>query len=90
MNLRTFAHRFTKSLILFNRFRARPYRFRGASVAPGPERLVSVVDCTGCAELVSASADPRSTLPATCPICGRPTTEAIREYFLVTKRRESA
>lgn len=82
INLRTFAHRFTHSLILFNRFRARPYRFRGA--------VISVVDCPGCADLLSASVDPLATLPATCPNCGRPTNEAIRELFLVTKKRESA
>lgn len=68
----------------------RLYLVLNLSVAPGPNRRIAVVDCPGCEDFISSYANPRKGSPATCPNCGRPKSEAVREFFLVTKKRESA
>lgn len=53
-------------------------------VKPKPRR-VSAAECEGCRAFVLA--EPRAIIPKRCPNCGRPAGEAVREFWLATKRR---
>lgn len=66
------------------------YLVLNLSVAPGPNRRIAVVDCPGCEDLIFSFTEPRKPCSAKCPNCGRPKSEAVREFYLVTKKRESA
>lgn len=54
-------------------------------IKPKPKRFVSAVDCDGCKALILA--DVNRVVPLRCPKCGRPTSEAIREFWLATERK---
>lgn len=47
------------------------------------KRRISVTDCVSCRAYVVG----QKKLPAMCPLCGRPTSEIYREFFLAHANR---